>query len=511
MNEFEIVDLINSVPSEEKKRELVERFSLELKFNKLDYYKPYGHPETLMPDGRIFKERFERKDWTEWSNKPWQLDFHNAGRLNQERMIMAANRDGKTFCGSFEVAYHMTGRYPDWWEGKTFDHPVLIWTGSPTNETSRDIVQKALLGGITNDLLGSGSIPREMIVGKPRPRQAGVSDVIDLFKVRHSSGGVSTCIMKTYEQGWRKWQGTAPHMIWMDEEPEDNEVQGRIYTEALTRLLTSHGLMLVTFTPLLGQTTLVIHYQEGGAGIYLDGATWNDAPHLNREERERLAASYPDHEVQARTQGVPMMGEGRIFQVPEDEITINPFPLPDYFARIKGIDFGIDHPAGMADMAWDRDKDIIYVIRTWRKSGADAATHAEAINKVDPWVPVAWPHDGANREKGSGKVLKDSYKSRDVRLLSRSARYDNDKGGGQPQWPIIKEIQEREEIGGFKVFSTCIEYLEERRNFHTKGGQIMNKRDDVLKSVMYGVMMKRFAMMRGRRGVKQAMPMAMRA
>ena len=53
---------------------------------------------------------------------------------------MAANRVGKTQCGAYETVCHATGVYPDWWEGKRFTHPVLIWTGSKTSATSRDII-----------------------------------------------------------------------------------------------------------------------------------------------------------------------------------------------------------------------------------------------------------------------------------------------------------------------------------------------------------------------------------
>ena len=226
---------------------------------------------------------------------PWQFDFHKAGIINQERMLEAANRPGKTQCAAAEVAMHMTGLYPDWWEGKRFNNPVLVWTGSPTNETSRDIVQKALLGGTDNQNLGSGWISRHLIYGKPRPRQAGVPDVVDQFKVKHVSGGYSQCIMKTYEQGWRKWQGTEPDIVWLDEEPDQSADQAKIFTEALTRLLTSHGIMMVTFTPLLGQTDLVMHFEEnqGRDGVWLGKATWDDAPHLIKKERERLMMSYP--------------------------------------------------------------------------------------------------------------------------------------------------------------------------------------------------------------------------
>ena len=228
---------------------------------------------------------------------PWQKEFHSAGADNPERMLMAANRVGKTMSAGAEVSFHLTGDYPEWWDGKRFSHPVLVWTGSPTNETSRDIVQAELLGGLGEEL-GSGLIPRSKIVGKPTTRQAGVKNVVDTFQVRHESGGVSTAYLKTYEQGWQKWQGTGPHCVWMDEEPDDY----RIFSESQTRILTSHGIVLVTFTPLLGMTELVDHFQTGvdGGGIYLKGATWNDAPHLGKDDRDRLAASYRTHERKAR-------------------------------------------------------------------------------------------------------------------------------------------------------------------------------------------------------------------
>jgi phage terminase large subunit-like protein len=268
----------------------------------------------------------------------WQIEFHDAGRVNPERMLMAANRVGKTISAACEVSYHLHGWYPDWWTGKRFDRPTLVWTGSPTNETSRDIVQAELLGGL-GEKIGTGWVPRKYIHGAPMTRQAGVKNVVDTFSVLHRSGGISTCAMKTYEQGWTKWQGVAPHVVWMDEEPEDY----RIFSESQTRILTSQGIVLVTFTPLTGVTELVQHFQEGGPGIYMSTASWEDAPHLSETDRERLRLSYRSHERDARTKGIPMMGEGALYPIADEVIAVEPFKIPRYWARMKGIDFGIDH------------------------------------------------------------------------------------------------------------------------------------------------------------------------
>lgn len=425
---------------------------------------------------------------------PWQKEFHSASQHNPERMLMAANRVGKTMSAGAEVTYHLTGNYPDWWEGRRFEHPVLAWTGSPTNETSRDIVQNELLGGL-GDKLGTGWVPRALIVGKPATRQAGVKNVVDSFQVRHKSGGLSTCVLKTYEQGWQKWQGTAPHVVWLDEEPDDY----MIYSEAQTRILTSKGIILVTFTPLLGVTELVEHFQTGGKGIYIKGATWEDAPHLSNEDKERLAQSYRAHEREARTMGIPMMGEGAVFPIADSEIACKPFEVPAYFARIKGCDFGMDHPAAGVEIVWDRDQDIIYVVDCYKKAGETAPYHAAWFNKSNSQVPVSWPHDGMNREKSGGKTLAQAYREHGVNMLSKSARYPRApgemqaKGGPQPVEPIVDEVYERMRTGRLKVFSHLSEWFEEKRSYHRKDGRIVDRRDDILKATFYAVMMKRYA------------------
>lgn len=446
---------------------LIAQFEIAVSFNKLKLYKPYF----------------------------WQKEFHDAGRTHQERMLCAANRVGKTKSAAAEIAYHLTGDYPEWWTGRRFNEPVLAWTGSPTNETSRDIVQVELVGGV-GEKLGTGSVPKSKIVGAPSMRQAGVKNVIDTFQVRHRLGGLSTCSMKTYEQGWQKFQGTAPHCVWLDEEPDDY----MIFSECQTRVLTSKGIILVTFTPLLGNTELVQHFHNGGDGIYIKNATWDDAPHLSQEDKERMAKSYRAHERDARTQGIPMLGEGAVFPVSDSEISEDPFEIPGHWARIKGCDFGIDHPAAGVEIAWDRDQDIIHVIDCYKKEGESAPYHAAWFNKgiYAKAIPVSWPHDGMNREKSGGEQIANAYRSQGVNMLSKSARYPkvpgkDETGGAQPVEPIIDEVLERMITGKFKVFSNQRAWFEEKRSYHRKNGRLSTYSDDILKATFYAVMMKRYA------------------
>src|SRR5213083_226473 len=82
--------------------------------------------------------------------KPYQkqLDFHAAGKIYRERLLMAGNQLGKTFAAGCEVAFHLTGIYPDGWQGRRFEKAPRFWAGSVTSELTRDGAQRILLGPI---------------------------------------------------------------------------------------------------------------------------------------------------------------------------------------------------------------------------------------------------------------------------------------------------------------------------------------------------------------------------
>jgi phage terminase large subunit-like protein len=186
------------------------------------------------------------------------LAFFAAGRSHQERCMMAANRVGKTVAGGYETALHLTGRYPDWWEGRRFGSPIEAWVAGVTAETTRDIVQAALMGPPAEP--GTGLIPADAIVGEPS-RRAGATGAFDTARIAHACGGISLLGFKYYDQGRRKFQGTAKHVVWLDEEPPAD-----VYDECMLRLMTTDGLMLCTFTPLNGPTEIVLRFMPQLAG-----------------------------------------------------------------------------------------------------------------------------------------------------------------------------------------------------------------------------------------------------
>ena len=53
---------------------LIKELETRISQRKLYNYKPYGHPDTLCPDGALWKEK-QLEGWATWSNKPWQYGF----------------------------------------------------------------------------------------------------------------------------------------------------------------------------------------------------------------------------------------------------------------------------------------------------------------------------------------------------------------------------------------------------------------------------------------------------
>ena len=176
---------------------------------------------------------------------------------------MAGNQLGKTLAGGAEWAYHLTGRYPDWWVGKVFDCPVRAWAAGVTSESTRDNPQRILVGPPEQEeRWGTGTIPGDAIIDIERGR--GVPNGLDSIVVAWGGGGdvqqqQSALSFKSYEKGREKWQGETLHGVWFDEEPPLD-----IYSEGLTRTNATGGITIITFTPLLGMSDVVMLFLTAG-------------------------------------------------------------------------------------------------------------------------------------------------------------------------------------------------------------------------------------------------------
>ena len=445
--------------------------------------------ETLAQAIKIAKELERRKATNridDYSPYDYQKKFHNT--LAQQRLLMAGNRVGKSFCGAMEVAYHATGKYPSWWAGKRFNRPVRCWAGGVSNETTRDVCQKELVGQPDDPTAkGTGSIPLDDI--GTTVRKAGVPNAINSVVIKHKTGGYSRVGFKAYEMGKEKWMGESVDVIWLDEEPP----QG-IYSQALTRTADKGGIVFMTFTPEQGMTETVAQFVNNiKDGQALIQATWDDAPHMTGEIRKQILEALPPHERKMREKGIPVLGSGLVFPLPEEDLLCDPIDIPDHWPRLCGIDFGWDHPTAVTWIAWDRDSDVVYVYDSYSLRQETVPVHSSAINARGKWIPVIWPMDGRQADKGSGKNLTEQYRKESVNMLREHFSNPPSQGmkegtGGNSVEAGIQQMLTRFQTKRLKIFKNQGKLLEELRMYHRKDGKIVPIHDDVISALRYCVM-----------------------
>jgi hypothetical protein len=185
-----------------------------------------------------------------------------------------------------------------------------------------------------------------------------------------------------------------------------------------------------------------------------------------------------------------MLGSGRIFMTPESSIIEEAIQhVPLFWVKLWGIDIGIGHPFAAVLCLWDRDADVVHVHHTYRIADALPIMHASAMRQVGAGVPVAWPKDAGDREKGTGEPVAAIYKRHGLLMMPDQATWPD---GSVSTEAGILEWDEREKTGRLKVAAHLSDWLEERRFYHRKDGQIVKIKDDLMSATRICLMMKRF-------------------
>lgn len=403
--------------------------------------------------------------------------FFEAGNNFRERLMLAANRVGKTEgVGGYEMTLHLTGKYPIWWKGKRFDRPIKAWAAGDTGKTVREIIQFKLLGPYHD--MGTGLIPKELLM-KTTPKQ-GVPEAVDMIYVKHVSGGISEIALKSYDQKRISFQGTEIDVVWLDEEPPLD-----IYTECLIRTMTNKGIIMLTFTPLQGMSETVMAFLPGGqiqeqfeGSKFVVMATWDDAPHLGEDEKKELWNSIPPFQRDARSKGVPQLGSGAIFPVPESDFVVDDFPIPPHWPKVYGMDVGWNRTA----VPWgaiDRDSDTIYLYSEHYRGQAEPSLHAEAIKARGAWIPGVIDPASRGRTQRDGQQLLQDY----IDLgLDLEVAFNGVESG-------IYEVWQRLSTGRLKVFKSMSNWLFEFRIYRRdEKGHIVKTNDHLMDATRYLVM-----------------------
>lgn len=430
---------------------------------------------------------------------PKHKAFFEAGKLYPERLFMAGNRVGKSIAGCFELACHLTGDYPSWWDGVTFDHPIDAWAIGKDARAVRDTAQKELLGPIGE--WGTGMIPAHRL-GKFWALQ-GTPQAVDIIKIKHKSGGWSNLGFKNYQQDIGSFMGTSRHAIWLDE-----ECPLEIYNECNIRTATVEGIMLVTFTPLDGLTPMVVNFCKKadflvGAkpivavdttgddgeedGEFLVGrstpkavvqAGWNDAPWLSEDMKARLLDDTPEHLKKARMEGVPAMGSGNVYPVAVENFLIDAIRIPDSWPRMFALDVGWNRTAVLWG-ALDPVTDTLYIYDEHYMGQAMPAVHGYAIKSRGEWIQGVFDPAARGRSPNDGRKMIQTYKDLGLTLFPA----DNSVDSG------IQNVLQRLVSGKLKVFKHLVnfqkEYVLYRRD---RNGKIVKENDHLMDALRYIVM-----------------------
>lgn len=399
-------------------------------------------------------------------------EFFAGGVNNRERLMLAANRVGKTEgVGGYETALHLTGWYPDWWIGRRFDKPISAWACGDTSKTVREILQAKLLGPI--GAWGTGLLPGETIARTVRA--TGIADTLDTVYVNHKSGGQSQLTFKSYDQRREAFQGTEKDLIWLDEEPALD-----IYTECLMRTMTNNGMIMLTFTPLLGMSEVVLSFLPGGklnaeSHKFVVMATWDDAPHLSDESKKELWNSIPPYQRDARSKGIPQLGAGAIYPVPESDFLVDPFQIPAFWPRGYGMDVGWNFTAAVWG-AFDRENDIVYLTHEYKRSQAEPTVHASGIKAPGEWIPGFIDPASRGRGQRDGSQLVTDYRNLGLQLQFAENAVES---GLYAVWTRLS-------TGRLKVFKSMSNWLMEFRLYRRdEKGHVVKENDHLMDCTRY--------------------------
>ena len=433
-------------------------------------------------------------------NCPRHKAFFEAGATYSERLFLAGNRVGKTVSGALESSFHATGDYPDWWKGRRFDEPTHGWAIGKTGQTTRDTVQKELMGQLGR--LGTGTIPKDRIISVTTKQ--GIAGGYDIVQVRHRSGGVSTIGFKSYDQDLSAFVGTAKHWVWLDEESPE-----MIYNECLIRTMTTDGITYVTVTPLHGITNFIVNYCKnadfvaGAKPVTVNvvddpdevktfgsateqkpsraviQAGWDHAPWLTEESKERLEANTPPHLRESRRNGTPSIGSGNVYPLALEQIVVDDFDVPETWPRLYALDVGWNRTAAIW-LAINPNTKEMFAYSEHYLGREEPEIHASAILNRGKGIPGVIDPASRGRSQIDGRKLIQIYRNMGLSLTEAQNAVE---AGIQAVWSALS-------TGKLKIFKSLVnlqkEYFVYRRDLN---GKIIKENDHLMDALRYAVVM----------------------
>lgn len=446
-----------------------------------EIYRKYHFRETYLPDKGLYSR----------DKYPKLVEFFASGKDYPERLLIAANRTGKSLAGCFEMSCHLSGLYPQWWEGRVQVRPGKYWFAGLDFLKTRDVLQNYLVGERSE--VGTGLVPKDLI--KRLVTKPGVPDGIETCEIWWKKnqctqncrlgmcdcpGEFSTGQFKSYVPGYKDFVGSAIDGIQLDEEPP-----AQVYLECLVRTMTKKGFIITTFTPDEGITETILSFFKDGVlkvgqvseSKFVTNITWDDVPHLTKEEKEKLMAAMMPHQIEAKTKGLPYLGAGAIYPIPESQILVDPFPIPAYWKKFYGLDVGWNATAAVW-VALDPQSNVYYVYSEYMRGQAEPSVHADGIKSRGAWINGAIDPASQGRSQVDGRTLLDQYNKHGLILWTA----DNSVESG------IMQVYQMLSSGRLKFMSNLQGLLGEYRLYRRdEKGKIIKQNDHRMDALRYAI------------------------
>ena len=448
----------------------------DMEFNQLKYFRPFEHQKKFFATGP-----------------------------SPRRGILAANRIGKTVSTCYETAMHLTGRYPDWWpeNAKRFSAPITAFVAGEGWEQVARVLQDELIGTKDvkiKDQIGTGAIPRDCIVTDTmRCDGANILGV----EIRHVSGANSYLLFGNYTQEVRNLQGFKLSLCVFDEQPPDD-----VFSELVTRTATTQGIVMCSFTPLKGLNGLVSKFWYEEDGYDHVRVAWEDVPEMDpwgepfllMETRRQLERDYLPHEREARIAGIPVMGQGAVFQIrnwPTYKTGDYDFRTMMNIERVIALDLGLV-----------RDKTVVSLLY-WNPREQEAWLHSQIVVKgTEEAAPVNWiqhlmrpevfgcpivlPSDAntAGRYTMSALSLRQLFEQYELNVVQQPIMNPPDSEGKVTNHKSfgVNVMRQMLELGTLHVNENCVEFLREAKNYFVDERGRFSDPDDCIDSARYALL-----------------------
>lgn len=210
-------------------------------------------------------------------------------------------------------------------------------------------------------------------------------------------------------------------------------------------------------------------------------AGWDDVPHLTEDAKREMLASTPPHLIDSRSKGVPSLGSGAVYPIPEEEIKFDIMEIPPWWRRAYGMDVGWNFTAVLFG-ALDVDQDIMYVYDAYKRKQAEPEIHAAAITKRYPQgckLPGAIDPASRGRSQVDGKNLLHLYRKEGLRLVPA----DNAREAG------IQQVWSRLSTGRLKIARHLSDVFDEYRLYRRdENGKLVKEDDHYMDALRYLIM-----------------------